>query len=132
MLVDNNGVLIPHDMNMELFRFVKRNAGETRFVIALHIPEATHSKFQYDVGHIVTEYGVLKIRSQRGAHSHQLDMYAWEHVYCLMPSAKANRKSRHGWVSHNAGHIITDPQYNIWGYGEALTQYVQEHCHATA
>jgi hypothetical protein len=119
MLVKDKGMLIPHDMDRELLAFILKDEGKSRFVVGMYIPEAIGYRFCHDTVHISPTNGELRVHSQCNSRPYQLHMYAWEHVYCLMPSAKAKRKLGTGWISPGAQDIIADPEFaSKWHSGD--------------
>lgn len=132
MLVKIKGVLVPHDMDVDLLDFILKNEGKSRFVIGIHIPEATGWRFAYDTAHIVAMDGELKVHSRNRSRPYQLYMYAWEHVYCLMPSAKGKRKLNSGWIGPHAIHeAVADPEFGTTWHSKDFTKFVKDqlvHC----
>jgi hypothetical protein len=125
MLVRNNRLLVPHDMDQSLLDFIIKDEGKSRFVIGIHIPEATHGmRYYYDTVHIATQGTELLVHSQRNSRNYQLHMYAWEHVYCLMPSAQAKRKKGTGWISRDAVSIVAEPDFASSWYSKPLLDFI--------
>jgi hypothetical protein len=119
-------VLVPFDMNDDLLNFIIRDAGQSRFIIGMHIPAASGYKFIYDTCHIAVCNGELKVHSQRASRTYQLHMYAWEHIYCLMPSAKAKRKKGSGWVDPDIAGILVGDEFPSAWHSADIRAFVKE------
>ena len=129
MLVKIKDVLVPHDMDMSLLDFILADEGKSRWTIGIHIPEAKDYPFAYDTCHINVNLGELRVHSQVNSREYELYMYAWEHVYCLMPSAKAKRKVGAGWISpNNAGRIaLDDPRFATTYHSRDFAEFLELH-----
>lgn len=133
MLVKLDDVLVPHDINKDLLAYIIKDEGKSRFVIGMYVPEAMHgSRFACDVCHIAIMDGELRVHSQCNSRPYQLYMYAWEHVYCLMPSAKAKRKLGSGWLAPEAKDVLTEPDFHSTWYANDLNKFITEAKHADA
>jgi len=133
MLVKINDVLVPHDINRDMLDFVIKDEGASRFVVGMYIPEAMHgSRFAYDVCHIAKISDELRVHSQRTSRTYQLYMYAWEHVYCLMPSAKAKRKAHTGWIAPEATDAIDQPDFGATWYANDFRKFIKDNTNVTA
>lgn len=126
MLVNKQGVLVPHDIDLSLLNFILGDMGESRFLINVHIPEGDYPFF-YDTGHIIQQCGELCIRSQVNAYRSAFRMYAWNHVYCIMPSAKKKQKLGSGWIAPYAGDLLKHPEFmNTWHSNE-VARFIERH-----
>jgi hypothetical protein len=91
----------------------------------MYIPEATDYRFAYDTAHICIVGDELRVHSQANSRTYQLYMYAWEHVYCLMPSAKGKRKRGTGWVAPNARDTMDDPEFGTTWHSNDLSGFIK-------
>lgn len=132
MLVKIKDILVPHDINRELLDFILADGGEHRFVVGIFIPEATKYRFYYDTVHVQASNEELLVRSQRNSRSYYIHMYAWEHVYCLMPSAKAKRKLGAGWVSPYAGSVIQQHDFAEQWFSKDFSKFIMADLNASA
>lgn len=132
MLIKINEVLVPHDMNPDLLQFIIENEGKSRFIIGMYIPEAKDYKFAYDTAHIVVSDDELRVHSQAHSRTYQLYMYAWEHVYCLVPSAKAKRKLGSGWIHPDAAEYIKDEAFERTWHRNDIKNFIEKHDDAVA
>lgn len=118
-------VLVPFDMNDDLLEFIIRDAGKSRFIIGIHIPEANGYKFIYDTCHIGVFERELRVHSQRASRTYQLHMYAWEHIYCLMPSAKAKRKKGSGWVDPQILPMLESDEFPSAWHSKDILDFIE-------
>jgi hypothetical protein len=132
MLVKIRDVLVPHDIDPELLDFIIADKGESRFLIGMHIPESTGYRFCFDTAHIAVIGNELRVHSQCNSRTYQLHMYAWEHVYCLMPSAKAKQKLGSGWVSPLAKKVVSDPEFGTTWHSGNFKSFVEKHDNANS
>lgn len=127
MLIKRNDVLVPHDMDQSLLDFVLADEGKNRFMICMHIADSPRNQFYCDVCHIVAHYGNLRVHSQATSRVYDLYLHAWEHVYCLMPSAKRNRTKNSGWVSKDARTVMDNSSFNTGWKAKEVAKFITQH-----
>jgi hypothetical protein len=127
MLVKRNDVLVPHDMDQSLLDFVLADDGASRWVVCMHMPDSYNNPFCFDTCHIVNQHGNLRVHSQASSRIYDLYLHAWEHVYCVMPSAKGKRKRGSGWISQNVKGVLADPKFHAQWNSKSIGQFLNQH-----
>lgn len=128
MLVRRHNALVPSDMNPDLLDFLVKNGGKSRFLVGMYIPAGIEYQFFYDTGYItLTVNDEIGIRSQQRSYRRQLHLYAWEHVYIVMPSAKSLRKKNSGWIAPEAQAVLDSPNFPTAWYATEIATFVEQH-----
>jgi len=127
MLVKIDDILVPHDIDLTLLEFIKEHSGKQRFNIWGEIEGAIF----YDKAWIETDTaaswrqpkGSIRIHSQEHSRWYSLYMYAWNHVFAIVPSQVKVKAPV--WFAPQAEQIIDKhaPSYGMGNIADRFERY---------
>ena len=114
MLIELEGMLLPHDTDKSLVKFLSSIVDSTdRYLITIQTPNTTY--LYHNEGYVIKmSDGLLYYRSNSYANVRPVYLNAWNHIISMTPS---NVKNKNCWAVKDI-HEVLDKCTNVWPYYE--------------